>query len=127
MALTARDTAYVCFLAVGGAVAVLVLASVVGHLLPEALGRAALLLVLAPLTIMGLVAGLLAMFLTLWVRVDLRLWALSVATLALFVFWVRHGALGVNPRFSLVHPVGALLFSARWLAEKRARRHAAAD
>lgn len=126
MPLTARDVAYLCFLGVGAAVAVLVLADVAGNRLPDALGRAVVIFVLAPLTALGLLAGLVGMGLTAWVRYELRLWALSVATATLFVFWVRHGALGVSPRLSLLHTAGALLFSLRWLAEKRAARRAPA-
>jgi len=117
-----RDAAYLCFLAVGAAVAVLVLADVAGSRLPDALGRTVVIFLLAPLTALGLLVGLVGMALTVWVRRDPRLWALSVATAALFVFWVRHGTLGVSPRFSLVHTAGAVLFSLRWLEEKRLAR-----
>jgi len=127
MPFTARDAAYLCFLGVGAAVAVLVLADVAGGGLPYKLGQAIVIFVLAPLTATGLLAGLIGIAATVWVRRDPRLWALSVATAALFVFWVRHGALGVSPRFSLLQPAGAVLFSLRWLAEKRAARRAAAD
>jgi hypothetical protein len=123
--LTARDVAYLCFLGVGAAVAVMVVADVAGSSLPDALGRAVVIFLLAPLTGLGLLAGLVGMGLTVWTRRDLRLWALTVATAALFVFWVRHGALGVSPRLSLLHTAGALLFSMRWLAERRLARRAA--
>jgi len=124
---SARDAAYLCFLGVGSAVAVLVLAHVAGHLLPEALGRAAVIFLLAPLTAVGFLAGVAGLGLTLWVRYDLRLWALAVATAALFVFWVRHGALGVSPRYSILHTVGAVLFSLRWIEEKVRAQRAAPD
>jgi len=117
-----RDAAYICFLGVGAAVAVLVLVSFGGGEMPEALGRFLLTFVLAPLTALGLLAGLTGMALTLWVRTDPRLWALSIATAALFVLWVRHGTLGVSPRLSILHSAGAVLFSIHWLAEKRAAR-----
>jgi O-antigen/teichoic acid export membrane protein len=121
---TARDAAYLCFLGVGAAVAVLVLADVAGHHLPGTVGEAVVVLVLAPLTVTAYLAGLAGMGLTVWERYDLRLWALSVVTATLFVFWVRHGALGVSPRLSILHTAGAVLFSARWIAEKRAGRRA---
>lgn len=124
MGSTARDAAYLCFLGVGAAVAVLVLADVAGHRLSDTLGEAVVVLVLAPLTVTAYLAGLLGMGLTVWERYDLRLWALSVATATLFVFWVRHGALGVSPRLSILHTAGAVLFSARWIAEKRAQKRA---
>lgn len=117
-----RDAAYLCFLGVGAAVAVLVLASFGGPWMPEALGRFLVMFVLAPLTAVGLLAGLVGMAFTAWVRTDPRLWALSVATAALFVFWVRHDALGVSPRLAVLHTVGAVLFSIHWMAEKRAAR-----
>jgi O-antigen/teichoic acid export membrane protein len=127
LAATARDAAYLCYLGVGAAVAVLVLAHVAGHLLPEVLGHAAVVLILAPLTVLGFLAGLAGLGLTVWVRFDPRLWALAVATAALFVFWVRHGALGVSPRFSLLHTAGAVLLSLRWIEEKVRARRAAPD
>lgn len=119
MALLIRDAAYLCFLGVGAVVALFVLVSFGGGEMPQALGRFLLTFVLAPLTALGLLAGLVGMALTLWVRTDPRLWALSVATAALFVFWVRHETLGVSPRLSILHSVGAVLFSVHWLAEKR--------
>lgn len=119
----ARDLAYGCFLGVGGAVAVLVLADVAGGVLPAAFGQALVVFVLAPLTAAGFLAGVAGIGLTLWVRTDPRLYALSVATAALFVLWVRHGTLGVSPRLTLLHTGGAVLFSLRWIEEKvRGRR-----
>lgn len=124
---SARDAAYLCFLGVGGAVAVLVLAHVAGRLLPEALGRFLVVFLLAPLTALGFLAGLVGLGLTVWVRRDVRLWALSAATAALFVFWVRHGALGVNPRYAILHTAGAVLLSLRWIEERVRDRRAPSE
>lgn len=119
-----RDLAYACFLGIAAAVPLFVAADGLSRagLLPRPAAAAFLVFVLTPLTGAGLLAGVAGMALTLWVRTDPRLYALSIVTATLFVFWVRHGALGVDPRLSLLHTVGALLFSVHWLAEKRHAR-----
>lgn len=124
----ARDGAYLCFLGVAAAVPLFVATDTLADagLLPRPAGAALFVFLLLPLNVAGLVAGVLGMALTLRVRTDPRLYMLSVITVTLFVFWVRHGTLGVSPRLSLLHTAGTLLFSLHWLAEKRRGRRGAA-
>jgi hypothetical protein len=123
----ARDGAYLCFLGVAAAVPVFVATHALAEtgLLPRAAWAAILVFVLLPLNGIGLVAGLVGMALTLKARTDPRLYMLSAITATLFVFWVRHQSLGVSPRWSLLHTLGVLLFSAHWLAEKHRESRAA--
>jgi hypothetical protein len=120
----ARDGAYLCFLGVAAAVPLFVATDALeaAGLLPPKAGEMLVLFLLLPLNVAGLLAGVLGMVLTLRARTDPRLYMLSVVTITLFVFWVRHGTLGVSPRLSLLHTVGVLLFSLHWLAEKRQAR-----
>jgi hypothetical protein len=119
-----RDLAYACFLGIGAAVPLFVLVDGLSRagLLPRPVAAAFVVFLLTPLVGGALLAGAVGMALTLWVRVDPRLYLLSAVTATLFVFWARHGALGADPRLSLLHTVGVLLFSLRWLAEKRRAR-----
>jgi hypothetical protein len=125
----ARDGAYLCFLGIGAVVVVLlgVRGRAAAGLLPRALVAALYVVLLLPLTAVGMLAGLAGTGLAVWVRRDPRLYMLAVVTATLFVFWVRQPALGVGPAWALLHPAGVLLFSLHWLVEKRGARTAAQD
>lgn len=119
-----RDIAYLCFLGLGAAVLLTLAIGLLGApgWLPQPVMAGLLVFILLPLTGAGLLAGIVGMVLAVIVRSDPRLYALSIAALALFVFRVRQEALGVNPAWTAVYPVGAVLLSLRWWLEKRAGR-----
>lgn len=118
-----RDIAYGCFVAVGGCVLIFLAADLAGDagFLPQPVQAFLLVFVMLPLTGFGLMFGLTGIVLTGFVRSDLRLYALSIITVALFVFWVRHTALGVSPRLAVLYLPLAFPLLLRWAIEKRLR------
>lgn len=118
-----RDIAYWCFVAIGGCVLIFLAADLAGNagFLPQPVQAFLLVFVMLPLTGFGLLFGLAGIVLTGMVWRDFRLYALSIITIALFVFWVRHTTLGVNPRLVVLYLPLSFLLLLRWAIEKRAR------
>ncbi|MFQ5507887.1 MAG: hypothetical protein ACE5FN_00970 [Leptospirillia bacterium] len=116
-----RSLAYKSFLALALAVLLYTVLDSVGRtgLLPQPVAAGLLVFVLMPTLGLGAMAGVAGTLLTLLVGRDPRLYALTVAAWALMVFWGRHDSMGASPYLMLLYPVGALLFSLRWLAENR--------
>ena len=116
-----RDFAYRCFLGGAGCTALVYLGDLLGRsgVLPQSLAAGLLVFVLLPLTLCGAVAGLAGMGLTLWIRRDPRLYALSVLTMGVIMFWLRMEQHGADPAWALAYPVGVALFSTHWWLERR--------
>ncbi len=114
-----RTFAYYCFLGLAAMVVAYIACEVLGFWLPRPMAAGLLIFIMRPLTGAGLLAGLAGLGLTLYIKNDPRLYTLCVITATLYVFWVRHEALGVSPRWALIYPVGVLLFSLHWILERR--------
>ncbi len=116
-----RNIAYRCFLGVAGCVTLVYFGDLLGRggWLPQPVAAGLLVFVLMPLIFIAIIAALVAMGLTLWVRLDPRLYAISILTLGLMMFWLRLELHQANPAWALTYPLGVALFSTHWLVVER--------
>jgi hypothetical protein len=119
-----RNIAYLCFLGLAASVPCIYLGELVGRHadLPQPVAAGLLVFVLLPLTFCGALAGLVGSILTVIVRRDARLYALSFLSFGLLVFWLRKDSHGADATWVLAYPVGVALFSLRWLWERRQQK-----
>lgn len=116
-----RNSAYFCFLAVAGCVLLVYLGDLIGRSgwLPQPVAAGLLVFILMPLVFIAAIAALVGMGLTLWIRMDPRLYAISILTLGLMMFWLRLEIHQASPAWALTYPLGVALFSIHWLLTGR--------